>query len=157
MTQTTLRKPGDRISIESRRAGGHTRSGVVTGVLGEPGHEHYLVRWDDGEESAYYPTHHAEAPAPHAPPPAAPAGEQPAEPEAHTKPRLTASPGDRLIIHGHRQGEPERDGEIVEVRGPDGSPPFRVRWSDSGHETIFYPGSDAHVERIARRKSKAAR
>ena len=155
MTQTMLRSLGDRISVESRRASGHARSGVITEVLGEPGHEHYLVRWDDGDESAYYPAHHAEAPPPQAP--ASPAPEQPAESEAPEKPRLNANPGDRLIIHGHRQGEPERDGEILEVRGPDGSPPFRVRWSDSGHESIFYPGSDAHVEHIAKRRSKAKR
>lgn len=152
MSQTTLKKPGDRISIESRRAGAHAREGVITEMLGEHGHEHYLVRWDDGDQSVYYPAHHVEAPAPQAPP--SPAPEAPAEPEAVAKPRLDAKPGDRLVVHGHRQGEPERDGEILEVRGPDGSPPFRVRWSDSGHEAIFYPGSDAHVEHVARRKSK---
>ena len=42
---------------------------------------------------------------------------------------LVASVGDRLIIRGHRVGEPERDAEIIEVRGPDGSPPYLVRWS----------------------------
>ena len=147
-TETSLRKPGDRISIESRRAGGHAREGVVAEVLGPPGHEHYLVRWDDGEQSAYYPPHYPEATA-------AASAAEPAAPAAHEepgKPRLQAEPGDRLIIHGHRQGEPERDAEILETRGPDGSPPFLVRWSDTGHEAIFYPASDAAVEHIVRRR-----
>ena len=147
-TETSLRKPGDRIAIESRRHGGHAREGVVAEVLGPPGHEHYLVRWDDGEQSLYYPPQHpgATAPASAAEPVATAAHEEPA------KPRLQAEPGDRLIVHGHRQGEPERDGEILETRGPDGSPPFLVRWSDTGHEAIFYPASDASVEHIVKRR-----
>lgn len=59
---------------------------------------------------------------------------------------LTAEVGDRLIIHGHRVGEPERDAEILEVRGPDGGPPFVVRWANDGHESLVYPGSDAYVQ-----------
>lgn len=53
--------------------------------------------------------------------------------------------GDRIIIKGHRIGEPDRDGEVIEVRGADGGPPYVVRWGDTGHETLFYPGSDASV------------
>ena len=56
--------------------------------------------------------------------------------------------GDRLVVRAHRQGEPQRDAEILEVLGEDGGPPFRVRWSDNGHETIVYPGSDVYVERL---------
>ena len=55
-------------------------------------------------------------------------------------------PGDRLVIRGHHQGEPERDAEILEVLGADGGPPFLVRWQDNGHESRYYPGSDAFVE-----------
>jgi hypothetical protein len=68
--------------------------------------------------------------------------------------RLRADPGDRLVIRGHRLGEPERDGEILEALGSGGTPPFRVRWSDTGAETILFPGSDAYVDRLER---KAAR
>ena len=64
--------------------------------------------------------------------------------------KLRARPGDRLVIHGHRLGEPERDGEILEVLGKGDGPPFRVRWEDSGREAIVYPGSDATVEALAR-------
>jgi len=63
---------------------------------------------------------------------------------------LHASPGDRLVIHAHHLGEPIRDGEILETRGPDGGTPFLVRWSDSGDESVVYPGSDASVEHFER-------
>lgn len=62
---------------------------------------------------------------------------------------MKARVGDRIVIHGHRVGEPIRDGEVLEVHGPDGGPPFIVRWSDTGHETLFFPGSDATVEHFA--------
>lgn len=58
---------------------------------------------------------------------------------------LHAAVGDRIIIKGHRVGEPDRDAEVLEVRGPDGGPPFLVRWSEDGHEGLFFPGSDAEV------------
>lgn len=63
---------------------------------------------------------------------------------------LKASVGDRLIIRGHRVGEPDRDGEILEVHGSDGAPPYLVRWSDDGHVGLLFPGSDAVVKHYAR-------
>lgn len=59
---------------------------------------------------------------------------------------MRAQVGDRIVIHAHRIGEPNRDCEVLEVRGPDGAPPFLVRWSDSGHESLFFPGTDASVQ-----------
>ena len=59
---------------------------------------------------------------------------------------MHASVGQRIVIHGHRSGEPDRDCEVLEVRGKDGEPPYVVRWEDSGHECLFFPGSDASVE-----------
>lgn len=59
---------------------------------------------------------------------------------------MRASAGDRLVIKGHHVGEPDRDAEILEVRGENGDPPYFVRWSDDGHEGLFFPGSDAEVE-----------
>lgn len=59
---------------------------------------------------------------------------------------MQAEVGDRLIIKGHHIGEPDRDAEILEVRGADGGPPYVVRWEDSGHETVFFPGADAVVQ-----------
>lgn len=71
---------------------------------------------------------------------------------------MGASPGDRLVIRGHRVGERVRDGEILEVLGENGGPPYVVRWSDDGHVSRIFPGSDAYVEhfRPARKARKAA-
>jgi hypothetical protein len=57
---------------------------------------------------------------------------------------MKASVGDRLIVEGHAIGEPPRDGEILEVHGGDGAPPYLVRWGD-GHVALMFPGSDAMV------------
>lgn len=59
---------------------------------------------------------------------------------------MRASVGDRIVITGHHTGEPDRDAEVLEVHGDDGGPPFLVRWSDSGHVGLLFPGSDASVE-----------
>ena len=67
---------------------------------------------------------------------------------------LKADPGDRLVVRGHRLGEPERDAEILDALGPEGSPPFRVRWSDTGAEALLFPGSDAYVERFDRKAGR---
>lgn len=59
---------------------------------------------------------------------------------------MHAKVGDRLVIRSQHIDGPVRDAEILEVRGPDGTPPYRVRWSDTGHEAFFFPGPDAYVE-----------
>lgn len=59
---------------------------------------------------------------------------------------MHAAVGDRLVVRSQHLDGPVRDGEIIEVRGPDGSPPFVVRWDDSGHESLVFPGPDAFVE-----------
>jgi hypothetical protein len=40
---------------------------------------------------------------------------------------MRAKPGDRLVLKRHRTGQYETDGEILEVHGEHGEPPF---WSD---------------------------
>jgi hypothetical protein len=72
-----------------------------------------------------------------------------AEPVTEIVPYDEAAAGDVLVIHGHRLGEPERLGEILAVLGSPGHVHFRVRWDD-GHESLFYPGSDASVRRAAK-------
>jgi hypothetical protein len=52
--------------------------------------------------------------------------------------------GDRLVVEGRTVDIKRRDGEVIEVRGEDGAPPYVVRWSD-GHEGLTFPGPDAHV------------
>jgi hypothetical protein len=59
---------------------------------------------------------------------------------------MKAFKGDRIVIRGHRIGEPNRDCEVLDVRGADGEPPYLVRWEDSGQEALFFPGSDAVVD-----------
>lgn len=61
--------------------------------------------------------------------------------------------GDRLVIRAHHEGQPQRDAEILEVMGPGGTPPYKVRWQDNGRESIYYPGSDAFVEHVTHRRS----
>jgi hypothetical protein len=59
---------------------------------------------------------------------------------------MKAAAGDRLIVKGHRIHEADREAEILEVLGEDGAPPYRIRWSDSDHDTQMYPGPDARIE-----------
>ena len=59
---------------------------------------------------------------------------------------MNARPGDRIVIRSGLLGSPVRDGEVLEVGHDDGSPPYRVRWSDDGHVSLFFPGPDAYVD-----------
>jgi hypothetical protein len=43
-------------------------------------------------------------------------------------------------------GDRRRRGVIVDVRNDDGSPPYRVKWLDDGHEALVFPGVDARIE-----------
>ena len=58
---------------------------------------------------------------------------------------MNAKVGDRLLVHNLHLGEPSRDGEILEVRGPNGTPPYLVRWSEDGHESLIFPGAGLEV------------
>ncbi|GAA0528333.1 hypothetical protein GCM10011581_31600 [Saccharopolyspora subtropica] len=60
---------------------------------------------------------------------------------------MRAEVGEWLIaepvhLDGHR-----RKGQIIEVHGPDGEPPYLVRWIDDDRVTLFFPGPDTHLER----------
>jgi Domain of unknown function (DUF1918) len=57
---------------------------------------------------------------------------------------MEAAVGDRIVVAAAMLGGPMRDGEIIKV-GSHGGPPYLVRWSDDGRETLFFPGPDAHV------------
>ena len=52
---------------------------------------------------------------------------------------MKASVGDRIVMAGEQVDRPTRDGEVLEVRGANGAPPYLVRWSD-GHTGLLYPG-----------------
>ncbi|WP_238429917.1 DUF1918 domain-containing protein [Frankia nepalensis] len=62
--------------------------------------------------------------------------------------RGQARVGDQVVTGRHAAGEPDRDGEILEVHSPAGDPPFRVRWADTGKVTFFYPGPDARIRHL---------
>ncbi|MFC9729827.1 DUF1918 domain-containing protein [Streptomyces roseolus] len=69
---------------------------------------------------------------------------------------LWARVGDRLIVGGATVGDGGRDGEIVALHHEDGSPPFDVRWSDTGRVTLVFPGPDARVQHFSRPGPTAA-
>lgn len=68
---------------------------------------------------------------------------------------LCARKGDRLVIRNRHLGGPDRDAEILEVAHADGTPPYRVRWSDTGHESLFFPGPDAYVQHFSSHGAKS--
>ena len=58
---------------------------------------------------------------------------------------MHAKTGDRIVVPGTHVDDPVRDGEVIEVHGADGGPPYLVRWSDNGHESLVFPGPSAHI------------
>ncbi|MFK4266288.1 Acg family FMN-binding oxidoreductase [Streptomyces milbemycinicus] len=58
---------------------------------------------------------------------------------------MRAHVGDQLIVESPTTGATRRDGEIVGVHHNDGTPPYDVRWSDSGRVSLVFPGPDAHI------------
>lgn len=60
MAATTKKAPRTRagavIEVHEHRLGEKPRTGEIVEVLGEPAHEHYRVRWEDGHESIFYPS-----------------------------------------------------------------------------------------------------
>ena len=68
---------------------------------------------------------------------------------------MQAAVGDRLHVHANVVGHPGRTGEIVEVRGAGGEPPYLVRFDD-GHTALVFPGPDAIIEH-PRKKGKKGR
>jgi hypothetical protein len=58
---------------------------------------------------------------------------------------MKAEVGDRIVIGSRHLDESARDGEIIEVHGADGAPPYLIRWAEDGHTALLYPGSDAHI------------
>jgi hypothetical protein len=58
---------------------------------------------------------------------------------------MHAETGDELVVRGRHVDDEDREGVIVEIHGPNGAPPYLVRWED-GHESVFFPSSDTRVE-----------
>jgi len=62
---------------------------------------------------------------------------------------LSAQVGDTLLIEDESTASTPRIGRILAVTGPDGSPPYRVRWLAGEYESLISPGPGAHVEKRA--------
>jgi hypothetical protein len=69
---------------------------------------------------------------------------------------MRAEVDDELVVKSRRLDEPTRRGQVLEARGPDGTPPFLVRWNDSGHTALVFPGPDADVIHTGRHQERAA-
>jgi hypothetical protein len=57
---------------------------------------------------------------------------------------MHANTGDRIVIRGRTVESPDRHGEVVEVRGEGGGPPYLVRFDD-GHQSLIQPGPDFEI------------
>jgi hypothetical protein len=58
---------------------------------------------------------------------------------------MHAAVGHWLVVHGRAVDDVVREGQIVEVPHADGSPPYVVRWLDTGRSSVVFPGSDSTV------------
>jgi hypothetical protein len=67
--------------------------------------------------------------------------------EAHAR-NLAESGVDVVVGLRPASASADRHGEVLEVRGADGAPPYLVRFDD-GHEMLVYPGTDAVIEHSA--------
>ena len=59
---------------------------------------------------------------------------------------MRAAVGDRIVTASGVVGGAVRDGVVTECPHDDGSPPYRVKWSDTGEETLVFPGADTYVD-----------
>lgn len=59
---------------------------------------------------------------------------------------MNATVGDLILIVSRTLDRPVRQGEVLEVRGDGGEPPYLVRWSDDGRTSLVFPGTDARIE-----------
>ena len=57
---------------------------------------------------------------------------------------MEVQPGDQVVVESRKVGSQRRTGEVVEVLKAPGAEHYRVHWDD-GHETIFFPSSDARI------------
>ena len=55
---------------------------------------------------------------------------------------MDVKPGDRIAVETEHVGEPEREGEVLEIIEGATSVTYRVRWRD-GRESLFTPAAGA--------------
>lgn len=61
--------------------------------------------------------------------------------------------GDWLVIKGRTVEQADHRGLITEVHSADGSPPYVVKWLDSGHVATVIPGPDAIIVTAAEQQT----
>lgn len=59
---------------------------------------------------------------------------------------MRAHVGDWLLLPPPPGEHVTRRGQIVAVPHQDGSPPYRVRWTDDDHESLLFPPPDARLQ-----------
>jgi hypothetical protein len=65
---------------------------------------------------------------------------------------MTAKPGDRIVVESEKVGQPDREGEILEVLESSIGTRYTVRWDD-GHESTFRPAvGSARIVAAPRKK-----
>ena len=57
---------------------------------------------------------------------------------------MHATRGDQIVVETTTLAAARRRGEVLEVIGEGELEHYRVRWDD-GHESVYFPGPDAHV------------
>jgi hypothetical protein len=56
---------------------------------------------------------------------------------------MQAQVGDWLVTDS--RNDHARQGLVLQVHGDRGQPPYLVRWLDTGHEALVFPGPDSQV------------
>ncbi len=62
---------------------------------------------------------------------------------------MHAQIGDEVVVEGRFVETVPREGEVLEVLETGGVEHYRVRWDD-GHESLLFPGNDAHIVHLKR-------
>lgn len=62
---------------------------------------------------------------------------------------MKANVGDCLVAEGPSVGHGRRECVVLSVRHPDGTPPFEVKWTDTGKISVLFPGPDMHLRHPA--------
>jgi len=57
---------------------------------------------------------------------------------------MRARVGDRIVVETTVLAVRRRSGVVLDSRDGHDEPPYRVWWDD-GHESVYFPGPDAHV------------
>jgi hypothetical protein len=56
---------------------------------------------------------------------------------------MRARVGHEIVVRGTTAGVVARDGEVVGLSHPDGSPPYDMRWAENRQVTLCFTGPDA--------------